>query len=133
MRSTIPLFESGKVVLDTINNVQELGLHVARVIRALQKDYDDSEIGLIFNSHVRKDMPRILHELRSFGIETSNDVRNKRKILSVAPREIKGHERKAIVLCTPPIERSARKWGQVIDVYVALTRARDLLIILQSP
>lgn len=133
MRSSIPLFESGKVVLDTINNVQEFGLHVARVIRALQKDYADSEIGLIFNSHVRKEMPRILHELRGFGIETSNDVRNKRKILSVAPREIKGHERKAIVLCTPPIERSARKWGQVIDVYVALTRARDRLIILQSP
>ena len=133
MQSIIPLFESGKVVLETIKNAQEFGLRVARVIRALQRDYADSEIGLIFNSHVRKEMPRILHELEDFGIETSNDVRNNRRILSLSPREIKGHERKAIILCTPPIVRSARKWGQIIDVYVALTRARDRLIVLQSP
>ena len=133
MSASIPIFGAGKVVVETIPDRQEMALHVARVIHTLQKDYDDGEIGIIFNSYVREDMARTLRELGSFGIRTTKDVQNRRMILSASPRDVKGHERKAIVFCTPPIERSTKKWGKAIDAYVALTRARDRLVVLQSP
>lgn len=131
--ASIPLFGAGDVVVETVSDMNELGLQIGRVVRALQKDYGDGEIGIILNSSVRQRREKIVSELRSFGIRTTNDVRNKGMILFTSPRDIKGHERKAIVFCTPPIEQSTRKWGKTIDAYVALTRARDRLIVLQSP
>ena len=133
MSASIPIFGAGEVVVKTIPDRKELGLQVARVVHALQNDYCDGEIGIILNSYVREEMASIRGELGSFGIKTTEDVRNKRTILSVSPRDVKGHERKAIIFCTPPIERSTRKWGKAIDAYVALTRARDRLVVLQSP
>ena len=132
-RASLPLFGAGEVVVEAVNDRQELGLQIARIVRAFQNDYDDSEIGLIFNSYLREDMPSVLREINAFGIKTSGDVRNREMILSASPRDIKGHERKAIVFCTPPISQSTRKWGQAINVYVGLSRARDRLVILQSP
>ena len=131
--ASIPLFGAGEVVVEAVGDRKEMGLQVARVVRSLQKDYDDGEIGLILNSYVRKERARILGDLRSFGINTTTDVRNKKVILTASPRDVRGHERKAIVFCTPPIERSTKKWGKAIDAYVALTRARDRLVVLQSP
>ena len=133
IQAGIPSFEAGEVVVETVNDRQELGLRIARVVQALQKDYYDGEIGLILNGYAGKEYMGILHDLRTFGINVTNDVQNKEMILSTSPRRIKGHERKAIVFCTPPIDQSARKLGQAINVYVALTRARDRLVVLQTP
>ena len=113
--ASIPLFGAGEVVVKTIHDRKEMGLQVARIVQALQKDYDDGEIGIILNSYVQKETASILGELRSFGIKTTNEVLDKRMILSASPRDVKGHERKAIVFCTPPIERSTRKWGKAIE------------------
>ena len=133
IRTSVPLFGAGEVVVETVNDQRELGLRIARVVQALQRDFRDGEIGLILNSRVREEIPRVSSELRTFGIEVTNDIQNTEKILSTSPRDIKGHERKAIIFCTPQIDQSTRKWGQAINVYVALTRARDRLVVLQSP
>ena len=129
---SLALFEAGEVSVSTIQDRHELGFHVARAIQALQRDYSDSEIGLIFNGSTRNRMGAVLTDLQNFSIRTTPDIRNTKMILCVSPREVKGHERKAIVFCTPPIQQSIRKWGHTIDVYVALTRARDRLVVLQS-
>lgn len=133
LQSQVPLFEAGKVVEEKINDRKELCVQIARIIHTLQKDFNDNEIGLIFNSYQGRDIRNLLTELRSFGIRTTNDIQDKKRILSVSARDIKGHERKAIIFCTPPMDYSAIKWGKAIDVYVALTRARDRLVVLQSP
>lgn len=132
LQSYIPLFEAGEVVVETINDRKELGVRVARVVQALRKDYKDNEIGLVFNSYRTTDIQRLLAELRKFNIKTTNNIQNTRMILSVSPRDIKGHERKAIILCTPPMDHATRKLGKAINVYVAITRARDRLIVLQT-
>ncbi len=128
----VPLFEAGEIVVETINDRKELGIRVARVVQALRKDYHDREIGLIFNSYHPADRRRLLTELKKFNIKTTSDIQNTRMILSVSPRDIKGHERKAIILCTPPMDHATRKLGKAINVYVAITRARDRLIVLES-
>ena len=132
LQSTVPLFGAGEVIVETISDRNELGLRIARVIQALRRDYVDSEIGLIFDGYLKEDLPRLLTELGTFGIKTANDIQNTKMILSVSPRDIKGRERKAIVFCTPSMDWSTRKLGQAINTYVALTRARDRLVVLQS-
>ena len=131
--SHLPAFEAGQVVSKEVRNRGELGIGIGTAIRAFQKDYKDSDIGLILNGHTRKHMRHVLAQLREFGIRTSSDVHNRDRILVTSPKEIKGHERKAIILCTPPIRSRVGKVGRAIDVYVALTRARDRLVVLQMP
>ena len=129
----IPLFKSGDVIEVSVKDKTELGVQIARVVQTLRKDYHDSEIGLIFNSFQTTDIKRLRNELKKFNVKTTSDIQNTRMILSVSPRDIKGHERKAIILCTPPMDQATRKLGKAINVYVAITRARDRLIVLQTP
>ena len=132
LQSYIPLFEAGKVVVETINDRKQLSVQIARAVQTLRKDYKDNEIGLIFNSYRKTDRERLLTELRKFNIKTTSDIQNTKMILRVSPRDIKGHERKVIILCTPPMDHATRKLGKAIDVYVAITRARDRLIVFES-
>ena len=132
IQTIVPLFGAGDVVIETVRNRQELGLRIVNAIQALQRDYSDGEIGIIFNSDIMRGTTRIQHELSSFGIKTTSDIGRKNMILITSPRAIKGHEKKAIVFCSPPMEQATNKWGKAIDVYVALSRARDRLIFLES-
>ena len=115
------------------NNREELGIRIAAAIRAFQKDYRDSDIGLILNGNAREQMRDVSAQLNKFGIRTSPDLHDKERILFTSPRDIKGHERKAIILCTPPIGTRVGRVGRAIDVYVALTRARDRLVVFEMP
>ena len=129
----MPIFEAGQVVSEEVKNREELGIRIAAAIRAFQKDYKDNDIGLILNGNARENLRDVSAQLNKFGIRTSPDLHDREKILITSPRDIKGHERKAIILCTPPIGSRVSRVGRAIDVYVALTRARDRLIVFQMP
>ena len=131
LASNLPIFEAGKVVSEEVRNRDELGIRIVAAIRAFRKDYRDNDIALILNGNARKNMRDVLAQLNRFGIRTSPDLHDRERILITSPRDIKGHERKAIVLCTPPIGRRVDKVGRAIDIYVALTRARDRLVVFE--
>lgn len=131
--SGIPLFSSGSVIEKSLGSREQLVPRVVEVINALRRDYHDNEIGLLFNGNLRANLGATLAQLRRFGIPTTSDVTDTRLILNSSAEQIKGHERKAIVFCTPSIEWATRNLGQTISVYVALTRARDQLVVIQSP
>ncbi len=133
LNSNLPLFEAGQVVSEVVKHREDLGVRIAGAVRSLQRDYQDSDIGLIFNGHLREQMRRVANQLEIFGIRVSFDLQKGENVLMTSPREIKGHERNAIILCTPPIGNRVGKVGHAIDVYVALTRARDRLIVIQVP
>ena len=97
LASNLPLFEAGQVVSEEVTNREELVIKIAAAIRALQKDYKDNDIGLIVDGYVRENMRDLLIQLDQFGIKTSRDLRNRENILITSPRDIKGHERKAII------------------------------------
>ena len=69
-------------------------------------------------------MKDVLAQLGKLGIRTSPDLHDRHRILVTSPRDIKGHERKAIIFCTAPIRNRVGRVGRAIDTYVALTRAR---------
>ena len=129
----LSIFEAGQVVSEEVRDREELGIRIAAAIRALQKDYRDNDIGLILNGNARENMRDVSAQLNKFGIRTSPDLHDRERILITSPRDIKGHERKAIILCTSPIGRRVDRVGRAIDIYVALTRARDRLIVFQMP
>ena len=106
-------------------------MRITQLVQALRRDYDDSEIGIILRSYLVEQMKEVRDHLRAFGIYTTRNTEDRESVLIVSPRQAKGYERKAIVFCTPPLEKSMEKIGKAIDVYVALTRARDRLIVLQ--
>ncbi len=133
LASNLPIFEAGQVVSEEIKNSEELGIRIAAAIRVFQKDYKDNDIGLIMNGSAREHVRDILAQLNKFGITTSPDLHDRERILITSPRDVKGHEKKAIILCTPPIGGRVGKVGRAIDVYVGLTRARDRLIVFQMP
>ena len=120
LQSYVPSFEAGDVIEVPVKDKTELSVQIARAVQALRKDYEDNEIGLIFNSFQTRDIQRLLTELKKFNVKTTSDIQNTRMILSVSPRDIKGHERKAIILCTPPMGHATRKLGKAINVYVAI-------------
>ena len=133
LASNLPIFEAGKVVSEEVKDREELGIRIAAAIRAFRKDYRDNDIALILNGNARENMRDVLAQLNRLGIRTSPDLHNRERILITSPRDIKGHERKAIVLCTPPIVRRVDRVGRAIDIYVALTRARDRLVVFEMP
>lgn len=133
LASNLPIFEAGEVVSEEVKNREELGIRIAAAIRAFQRDYKDSDIGLILNGSARENLRDVTAQLNKFGIRTSPDLQDRERILITSPRNIKGYERKAIIFCTPPIESRVNRVGRAIDVYVALTRARDRLIVFQTP
>ena len=133
LATSLPIFEAGPVVSEVVKNRQDLVIRIAAAVRALQKDYSDNDIGLILNGNARENLRDVAAQLNKIGIRTSPDLHDREGILITSPRSIKGHEKKAIILCTPPVESRVGKVGRVIDAYVALTRARDRLVVLQTP
>ena len=130
--SNLPTFEAGQVVSEEVKSREELGIRIGAAIRAFQKDYGDNDIGLILNGHARENMRDVLAQLGKLGIRTSPDLHDRHRILVTSPRDIKGHERKAIIFCTAPIGNRVGRVGRAIDAYVALTRARDRLVVLET-
>ena len=130
--SSFPIFEAGQVVAEEVKDRDELVIRIGGAIRALQKDYEDNDIGLILDGGIRADMKNVLARLGRLGIRTSPELNDRERILVTSPKDIKGHERKAIIFCTPPIRNRVGRVGRAIDVYVALTRARDRLVVFET-
>ena len=130
--SNLPIFEAGQVVSEEVKGREELGIRIGAAIRAFQKDYKDNDIGLILNGYARENTRDVLAQLGKLGIRTSPDLHDRQRILVTSPRDIKGHERKAIIFCTAPIGSRVGRVGRAIDAYVALTRARDRLVVLET-
>ena len=131
--SNLPVFEAGQVVSEDVKSREELGIRIGAAIRAFQRDYKDSDIGLIVNGYARENLRDVVAQLGKLGIRSSPDLHDRERILVTSPRHIKGHERKAIIFCTPPLGSRVGKVGRAIDAYVALTRARDRLVVLETP
>ena len=83
--SNLPLFEAGQVVFEEVKNREDLGIRIAAAIRALQKDYKDSDIGIILNGYVRENMRDVTGRLSKFGIRTSPDLQNGERVLITSP------------------------------------------------
>jgi hypothetical protein len=129
IRSEVPVFETGEVVVIENKDAIQLPAVIADVIRKLRPDFDFGEIAIVCLEGTINDL---YEGLMLFGIPITTDVESKGKVFVTRPRQIRGHERKAIIVCSPPEAGLGRKLGKSIDAYIALSRARDRLILIQT-
>lgn len=125
----IPVFSTGEVVTHTLADLSQLGLMVAETAKKLHKDYLYEEIAVVIAGGI-SNLDAIYHALNVSGIPTTSKVEEDKKLLLTKSRIIRGHERKAII-CIMPVLPENSDAGKVINAYVALSRARDRLIIIQ--
>jgi hypothetical protein len=131
IRFEIPVFESGDVVIHSLKNISELPTLLIYVIKKLGIDFKDNEIGIVCVDNNVK-IINLCQSLNRFGISISTDLEYDNGILLTTPKIIRGHERKAIVVCMPSSEETIRKWGKAINSYIALSRARDRLVVIET-
>jgi hypothetical protein len=130
IRSEIPVFASGEVVIHRTKDLSQLPTIIGGIINKLRIDFRDDEIGIIcLDTTVNPET--LCQGLNRLGVYATADLDLANSLLVTKPRIIRGHERKAIIVCTPSRENITRDWGRAIDSYVALSRARDRLIIIE--
>ena len=131
IRSEIPVFGSGEVIVHKSRDAKQLPVVIADIIKKLSKDFRYSEIGVIcIGSSINYTV--IANALIQLGIPCSVELDAKNAVTVSIPRIMRGHERKAIIVCTPYDGMAGEKWGKAINFYIGLSRARDKLIIVQT-
>lgn len=129
VRSEIPIFSSGDVLTYPARDVNQAYVMITDLIKKVEKEYSHNEIGIISIGAAPK-FPNLHEKLLKFNIATSSEFTNNNKILVTVPRQIRGHERKVIIIVC--IAQSAIKdLGKAIEYYIAFSRARDRLFVIE--
>jgi DNA helicase IV len=128
--SEIPLFSAGEVIEYSTADVQHLPALITNLVLRLQREFKPSEIAVICNGEtVRKN--DVLNSLHLATVLATTELNDGNEVVVTDPKTFRGHERKAIVVAAPSRGLASEKWGQAINSYIALSRARDRLIIIK--
>ncbi len=128
IRSEIPIFSSGDVSCQSVKDVSQLPMLLVSIIRNLRTDYKYGDIGIICLDE-RTSPEFVCRYLERLSVPTSTQVDSGNRVLVTKPRVIRGHERKAIIACVP--SQASRDLGQTINSYIAYSRARDRLFVIE--
>jgi hypothetical protein len=130
IKSEVPLFSAGEVIRHKVQDRREMGLAVAEIVRRLCRDYSERDIGIVslLNQQATNELADALGRL---NIALGRDPLSCRGVLLARPKEIRGYERRAIIVAAPKRDFLIRKVGRAIDAYVGLSRARDSLAVVE--
>ena len=93
------MFGSGEVVAHRTTDASEVPVSVAAIINKL-RGLRLSEIAVICLGGTTGHQA-LARSLADFGIPTSTEMGNKEEVVVTVPRVIRGHERKAVIVCAP--------------------------------
>jgi hypothetical protein len=130
LKCEVPVFGSGEVIAHRTSDANQVPVLVADIINKLRSDYTPSEIAVVYlgggpGPHV------LARSLADFGVPAGTELGGKEEVVVTVPKEIRGHERKAVIVCTPPRGAGTDKLGKAINSYIALSRARDRLVVIE--
>jgi hypothetical protein len=129
VRSDVPAFGSGAVVIEDVDRVR-LPVLVARVIKMLKVDTKCEEIAIICVGDVCA--PQwLVKELRKFDIAAHSHLERRRGILVTVPSVFRGHERRAVIAVIRGTRANIATFSVAVSTYIAVSRARERLIVLQ--
>ncbi len=127
----VPIFEAGEVVQIEVKAHSELASVVCDITRKMRKDFGDEDIGII--CVVARESGTILDVLRRVGIPCYSAIGKGSGVLVSTPEIARGHEKKAIIVVGPKDSLSGKNYGNAIRSYIALSRARDRLVVIATP
>jgi hypothetical protein len=130
IKSEVPLFSAGEVFTHKVRDRREMGLAVAEIVRRLRRDYSEGDIGIVslLSQQATNELADVLGRR---NITLDRDPFSRRGVLFARPKEIRGYERRAIIVVAPNRDFLIRKVGRAIDAYVGLSRARDSLAVVE--
>ena len=123
-----PAFSAGDVVRCRAGNVDIAAQMVKHFLEQLKDDRDRHEVAVVslLGGGGRKAILDLVgKENNSWGDSNSN------KLVFSDVEHIRGHERRAVIALVPPIPEVIPNPRKVIDLYIALSRARDVLIVIE--
>jgi hypothetical protein len=129
LTTELPVFSGGEVVVHAAGNGSKAIFIIAEAVKKLQREFLDEEIAvLVLNGSVQA----VQTGLATFGISTTDSLHGENSIIVAGPQVIRGHERKAVVALIASKANATQKTGRSINTYIALSRARDRLVIIES-
>jgi hypothetical protein len=90
--------------LRTAENEQRAYGHVAEAVIQLKKDFALNEMAIVSFGGVGQ-RKRVLEALKLFNVPVTNELHQQDAIMLYHPRTLKGHEKKAVVVLMPPINK----------------------------
>lgn len=130
LKSEIPAFGSGEVITHRTKDTNQFAVLLADIINRLRAGYKHSEMAVICVGG-GPDYKSVARSLTAFGIPASTELHSNEEVAVTVPRLIRGHERKAVIVCAPAQGMASDKWGKAINSYIALSRARDRLVVIE--
>ena len=124
----LPAFEAGDVQVIKTTEADLRGV-LAHSLRQLTSADTPEHVGVALLPGATALHP-LAESLRSLGFPISSDLAHP-GIVVAAARDFRGHERRAMVIISPPAERIARNYGAAVSAYIAMSRAVAQLIILE--
>lgn len=131
INSEIPIFSCGDVVACSIGDIDQVCTIVAQIIQNLKSYYKYEEIGIICLGGTISPQG-ICQRLKLLKIPTTFELESCNKILVTLPRIIRGYEKKVIIIVIPSKKYITKDLGKAINSYIALSRARDRLFIIEA-
>lgn len=129
VKTELPAFESGAVVEQTVNDDEGLIASIVTVIKKINVEFPFTDIGLIHPGWGEERLETICKRLAAFHIPVQRKIEDATGVLVASARDIKGYERRAVIACVSSRADNLQKYGRAIDAYVAMSRARDKLIV----
>jgi hypothetical protein len=130
LRYEVPVFGAGDVITHHTSDREEVAVMVAEIIRKLLPDYGYSDIGVVCLSG-GPNQNWLAQSLIDFRIPAGINTSDEDRVIVATPLIIRGHERKAIIVCQSGASINENKFGHVINSYIAYSRARDRLIVVE--
>lgn len=130
INSEIPVFSCGDVMVCSIADVAQVCTITAQIIQNLKSHYKYGEIGILCLGG-RVSPQGICQRLELLKIPTTLDLASCDKILVTLPRIIRGYEKKVIIIVIPSKKYITKDLGKAINSYIALSRARDRLFVIE--
>jgi len=126
----VPIFEAGAVVQVEVKNHSDLESVVCDIVRKMLKEFGEEEIAII--CVVARESETILDALRKVGIPCYSAIGKGSGVFVSTPEIARGHEKKAIIVVGPKDSLSGKNYGNAIRSYIALSRARDRLVVIAT-
>jgi hypothetical protein len=130
LKSEVSVFGSGDVITHRTRDTNQVAVLIADIINKLRADYRYSEIAVICLNG-GPNSSTVARCLADFGVPVSAELGGKEAVVVTVPRVIRGHERKAVIVCAPAQGMASDKVGKAINTYIALSRARDRLVVIE--
>jgi hypothetical protein len=129
IKADVPVFQSASVLEQNLTNEADALILVHKILSGLKKEFNDEDIAVVAwgASGINR---RLLKSLAAAGTNVTTYVDSPDALWVAKPSEIKGHERKAVICISPPLNKLKDRYKKAIGAYVSFSRARDRLFVI---